>query len=185
LISHETFQKLFYHVNEAVIVIDKTKMVWTNSHVEELFGRTADEVAGTSFLDFIAPESVPDAIAALETVHKTGEYVDAVVRVLAKNGESISVKGRVSQLLGVEEGLYVIFVRAIQPFDNNPRVLFFENEVRHEIFTPIAVIRGYIELLLVMDSSNEQKGYLETVLNNVDRLETKFTDYWENRSSGS
>ncbi len=53
--------------------------------------------------------------------------------------------------------------------------LVFLQEVQHEINTPLAVIKGYAELIgekLGDDVDPEIKRYLQVIMRNIDRLES-------------
>jgi signal transduction histidine kinase len=53
--------------------------------------------------------------------------------------------------------------------------LAFVQELRHEINTPLAVIRGYAELIeekLGTEVDPEVKRYLQVIMRNIDRLES-------------
>lgn len=178
-VTGETFERLFSHVTEAIAVIDDFKAVWANDMMLEIFGYELDEIIGTSFLDYFHINSIPSAIKAIATTVKTGNFYDVVVRVKTGNGDFLPVKGRVSRLQLGDKEYYTCFVRKVTPFTNNPEVQLLENEVQHEIMTPMAVIRGYVELLLLMCDDKEEKKYLMILMRNVERLQSRFEKYWE------
>jgi signal transduction histidine kinase len=61
---------------------------------------------------------------------------------------------------------------------NDARLAEFLNELRHEVYTPLSVIKGYTELIgekLVDTKDPEIKKYLHVIMKNIDRLEA-FTE---------
>jgi signal transduction histidine kinase len=59
----------------------------------------------------------------------------------------------------------------IKNMDENRRVLVAN--VSHDLRTPLAIIRGYVETILIKDSNltfKERKNYLEIIMRNTDRL---------------
>jgi signal transduction histidine kinase len=58
------------------------------------------------------------------------------------------------------------------------RLSEFLQELRHEVYTPLSVIKGYTELIgekLVDTKDPEIKKYLHVIMKNIDRLEA-FTE---------
>ncbi|MCK5670842.1 hypothetical protein KAI10_05630 [Candidatus Bathyarchaeota archaeon] len=58
------------------------------------------------------------------------------------------------------------------------RLAEFLYELRHEVYTPLSVIKGYTELVgekLVDMQDPELKQYLDVIMKNIDRLEA-FTE---------
>jgi len=58
------------------------------------------------------------------------------------------------------------------------RLSEFLYELRHEVYTPLSVIKGYTELIgekLVDTQDPELKQYLQVIMKNIDRLEA-FTE---------
>ena len=58
------------------------------------------------------------------------------------------------------------------------RLSEFLHELRHEVYTPLSVIKGYTELIgekLVDTQDPELKQYLDVIMKNIDRLEA-FTE---------
>ena len=61
---------------------------------------------------------------------------------------------------------------------NDARLAEFLYELRHEVYTPLSVIKGYTELIgekLVDMKDPEIKKYLNAINKNIDRLEA-FTE---------
>ncbi len=60
----------------------------------------------------------------------------------------------------------------------NARLSEFLYELRHEVYTPLSVIKGYTELIgekLEDTQDPELKQYLQVIMKNIDRLEA-FTE---------
>ena len=60
----------------------------------------------------------------------------------------------------------------------NARLSEFLYELRHEVYTPLSVIKGYMELIgekLEDTQDPELKQYLQVIMKNIDRLEA-FTE---------
>jgi diguanylate cyclase (GGDEF)-like protein len=65
-------QLVDYAVNPFIIIDHLGTVLWAGESIEELLGLTAAEIAGTSMLDYLAPESIDDALASLAAAR---EYV--------------------------------------------------------------------------------------------------------------
>ncbi len=66
----------------------------------------------------------------------------------------------------------------IKQEQRDARLTAFLNELRHEVYTPLSVIKGYTELIedkIGNTADPEIKQYLNIIMKNIERLET-FTE---------
>lgn len=71
--TDEELRKLVdYAVNPFVLIDHLGTILWAGASIEELLGLSPDDLVGTSILEYLAPESIDDAIASLAAAR---EYV--------------------------------------------------------------------------------------------------------------
>lgn len=168
--SEEGFRRLAEATMEAVVVCDKGKIEALNQAFSSMFGYLQQEVLGTSFTGYAAPEF-------RETLQENvlSENEDSFECVFLRKDQSTfytEVRGRIIPYQG--RMAKVIAIRDISERKQLEQLKDeFVSTVSHELRTPMTVIReGVSQILdgLHGDTTPAQRQFLNHALSNIDRL---------------
>lgn len=170
--QRETFERLLSEVEEAVVVTDEAgKVITANTVLRRLLAPVRPEgkyigevIRSTSFQDFFSRLKNSGERALSEEEIKLGERFYAV-------------KAIVGGVYQTESKRIAIIMRDISR-EKNLEVIKKElvGNISHELRTPLTSIKGYLETLQEEEMSEAARAYLQTIKNNVERLERIVVD---------
>ena len=148
--------KALEETDEIVLVHSPEEIVWCNSEAAGLLGYdSADDLRGTN----------------------TGKIMEARTEeqglVTFVKGDGTTISCLSSQHI-MEEDDNEITVSVIQPIksvnveEKLEKLLY---EMKHEVYTPLSVIKGYTEILKDKDIDSETREFIEIMQKNIERLE--------------
>lgn len=179
-LSEERYRVLVEHANDLIIIAQDGLMKFINQRTESLLGYDRDEVTNIPFTDLIAPED-RDMVLDRYRRRLRGEDVPSRYRFRVKhrNGESLWVEintvpvdweGRAATLSFLRD--VSDMVRAEERIREAQRAAEAANQAKsrflanmsHELRTPMNGVIGLTELALSTRLTDEQRRYLEGVL---------------------
>ncbi len=168
------YEKVFSELNEAIFV-HTGKLVWLNSQAIELLGyEDPKEVIGQCVLDFIAEDSHEELAQNYSQIHENNKVEHKAVRLVRGDGSLVTCQVRSSVLRDTKDKLVVSILRPIEVDANDELLIAFLNTLRHEVNTPLAVLKGYTELTedkLIGYFDPDVAKFLIVMKRNIARLE--------------
>jgi PAS domain S-box-containing protein len=171
-------------IQVAFILTDvHSKIVFTNRHIERLFGYTRDEIEGQRlrilFLEEDLTYFLPNIVYL--TLYQNGFEGEALLR--QKDGKKIFVHISTSSFKEEGEVFLAFSIQEIQRLKKLERerlemerwanLGMMIEEIAHQIRNPIASIGGYVKRLLKTPASTSiRSSYLERIFKETQRLET-------------
>ncbi|PLX98457.1 MAG: hypothetical protein C0623_12345 [Desulfuromonas sp.] len=190
------YELLFENASDGLMAIDSDQQIlFVNRRAMEISGYTREELQKRTFLSLLEPDSrdrFAASLAAQKTLITRTQRFDAVIN-KGDGGQSVlsvslgekahasdlqvlsfrDVTGRrriEKQLAETSTALEKANQRLLNM--DKARTEFY-NTAAHELRTPVAVVNGYCELLLLSDRDNlneKQKDYLDQIGRSGDRL---------------
>ena len=193
--SEERFRSLVQHGSDIITVVDtEATFRYISPAVEKVLGYLPEKMVGESAFDYLHPGDLEEALAVFAKVSsEVGDHPPVELRVLCKDGswrylehvfnnllDDPSVRGivvnqrDVTERKKAEQGLREANKRL------NELVALkadFTRMVAHELDTPIAVIRGYAEMLTTDElAPAEQSRALAQIWAETEVLNTLIAD---------
>jgi len=194
--NEEKYRGLIQNSKDSIAVIDmKGNVMFANKATEKLTGYTLSEGMGMSVKKITPLKYWPKSYQALQKAKK-GEairYFESVIK--RKDGKLIQVETGGQPILndGKVVGIQIITRNITERKNAEEKIkrqniqlkkldhikTDFLNTTSHELRTPVASIKGYIQMLLKQtlgEISEEQKKALEVILRNTNRLDHLIQD---------
>ena len=197
--SEERFRAVFEGAPMGVSVGDLDGTLrHVNPALCELSGYAAEEIEGRSFTDFVPADELELDLEALRLLVETGEpQRNLERRLITKAGVERWIQAGISLLhdeAGAPSGIVLqavdVTARKIAEADREHAHTLLRRQnallrdadrlkgelisvVSHDLRTPLTSIMGYLELILDEDDDRltpEQRGFLEVIERNADRL---------------
>ena len=173
--SLSAYEKVFSELNEAIF-IHAEKLVWLNRQAIELLGyETSEEVIGQCDLDFIEEDTHEEISQIYSHIHENNKVEYNSVRLVRRDGSLVTCQARSSVLRETKDKLVVTILRQKEVDVNDELLISFLNTLRHEVNTPLAVLKGYTELTedkLIDYFDPDVAKFLIVMKRNIARLET-------------
>ena len=192
-ISENNYKTIFNSASDAIFVhsIPDMKIVDVNDETCKRYGYTKEEIKKLTVDELSSPEfslKSPRNQKLLQSV-MNGDTVNSEWLSKRKNGELFwhEMTGKIIELNG--ENHFLSMAKDIDEIKKHQRKIEqqnvqlkkldriktdFLNTTSHELRTPMAAIKGYIQMLLKQtlgDVTPEQKDALNVILRNTDRLD--------------
>ena len=159
--SETHFRQMADLMPEKVINTDaRGNVLFFNQHWLNYTGLSSEELTKEGWFSKIHPEDLEPYLEQWEKSRKTGENLDLEIRILNKEGE---YKWHLSRAEAVrdESGLITMWISTNTDIarlkEEEKRKEDFLKMVSHELKTPVTSIKGYIQLLLTILKSSEEK----------------------------
>ena len=182
--SEEKYRTLVETAMDAICIFQDGRVKYHTHRVEELLGRTEQEIHGEPFLPFIHPDD-RDMVLERHVKRAQGEHVVSAYpfRVVNKAGEVLWVEGNASLVTWEGRSAVLSFLRDItarreleaqliqaQKLESVARLA---GGVAHDFNNLLSVILGYVEMVLMeLTQENPQRESLDEVYNAAVRAKT-------------
>ncbi len=179
--SKEKYKMLVEKLREGVLLEDVGGFIsFVNPRTAEMLGYSENELLGKHY-SFLVPEEELDKIKAESSKRVKGISSTYEASLLAKDNHCIPVIVTTTSVISPEgefKGALSVFTDITERklIEEERRKLAekqreFMDQIAHELRTPLTVIKGYTEFLLTREKNTENKHILNTIMNNVARLE--------------
>jgi len=183
--SEEKYRLLIENIQEGVFIIQDAKFQFVNQEFADISGYSIEEIIGTDFYRFVAPE---DLEMVKDRYHRRqkgenvpNEYEFHAMRI---NGEKpvvnmkvgiVTYRGRAASMgilkditehKKVEESIKR-YTRELE--ESNRMKELFTDIMHHDLLNPINVAHGYVELFLEDETNPLRISYLETIKRNLEK----------------
>jgi PAS domain S-box-containing protein len=166
-------------IPEGIIVTDQdNRLILANHKAEDMFNFSLNEVQGKFLLEHINNK---DMISALNDKHKqSNKPILQEVVIPGENGAS-HIYQLTSSLVGNKMGKIIGVITILRDMTHEKQIEElregFLRTVSHELRTPLTSVIGFIELVKSGEEiTKDQKGYLETALNEASNLRKLIDD---------
>jgi len=196
--SEKELKAIFNSIRDGVAIIDVTgKTIKINKRIVEVGGYSEEEIIGKrlKFLKMFPPRSIAIMVYNftklisgrqpppfnVEVYTKAGEKLDVELHgsPLKKQGKTVGMVGVMRDITERKKAEEKIAQQNIQLKKLDKIKTDFLNVTSHELRTPMASIKGYIQMLLKQklgEITEEQRKALNVVLRNTDRLDHLIQD---------
>lgn len=180
--SEEKYRILAETSADGVFTTDALgRLTYINPSFEKLCGRKKSQILATPFRKYLLEDSVYFFQQIFIDVRKKNDKIENVeLELVAGNGEIIPIEANIAPLTKQTEfGGVVCTVRDItqrreieDELKKNERLKTeFMNIAAHELRSPVTPIKGYLDLILHDNESNEKiKNWAKISLRNAERL---------------
>ncbi|MFX1286524.1 MAG: PAS domain S-box protein [Promethearchaeota archaeon] len=179
--SKEKYQMLVEKLREGVLLEDVGGFIsFVNPRTAEMLGYSENELLGKHYT-FLVPEEELVKIKAESAKRSEGISSTYEASLLTKDKHRIPVIITTTSIISPEgefNGALSVFIDITErkQIEEERKKLTekqreFMDQTAHELRTPITVIKGYTEFLLKREKNTENRNILNTIMNNVARLE--------------
>lgn len=183
--SKEKYQMLVEKLKEGVILEDSEGIIsFVNPQTARKLGYSEDELIGKHY-SFIVPEEDLEEIETETSKRSKGISSTYEARLITKDGCFIPVLISASPIFsnaGEFEGILSVAtditerIKAREEKEKLEKVRKeFMDRTAHELRTPLTIIKGYTEFLKKKETDEENREFLNIIINNVIRLEELVT----------
>jgi len=169
------YKGVFSELNEAIF-IHTDKLVWLNGQAVELLGyEELEDVLGLCVLEFVAEDMHEELAQTYSQIQVNNKVEHNSVRLVRRDGSQVTCQVRSSVLKDTEEKFIVTILRPKDISDIDLKLIAFLQTFRHEVNTPLAVLKGYTELTegkLVDYFDPDVTEFLIVMKRNIERLES-------------
>ncbi|MFX1537002.1 MAG: PAS domain S-box protein, partial [Promethearchaeota archaeon] len=180
--SEERYRKLVELSPDAISLTDlNVNIIMVNQQAASLYGYTKDELIGKNSFEIIAPEERDRAINELQKGLEHGILKNDEYKVVRKDGSVLTAEVNVGFLTddeGKPTGFIVVardITERIKAREEREKLeqmrKEFMDQAAHELRTPLTIIKGYTEFLQMRETNEEDQKILNTIMNNIIRLE--------------
>ncbi|MFX1516857.1 MAG: PAS domain S-box protein [Promethearchaeota archaeon] len=180
--SEERYRKLVELSPDAITLTDlDANIIMVNQQTASLYGYKKDELIGKNSFELIAPRDRERAIKGLQETLEDGILRNDEYKLLRKDGSIIIAEINV-EFLTDEEGKPTGFIVVTRDITERIKAREerekleqmrkeFMDQAAHELRTPLTIIKGYTEFLQMRETNEENIIILNTIMNNIIRLE--------------
>ena len=165
---------MFEVLNEAIIISDNEKYLWTNEVYAKLRGYDSpDELIGKSIFSEIHPDEVQENVRVIAERNRTGDKTRGIWRLRRKDGSYMPIIAHSSLLDDLDQRVTMTIVRPVDVAQGDIVPKISEAGMTHEIRSALTVIAGYIELIRVhkaVSLSPELEKWFEIIDQNLTRI---------------
>jgi PAS domain S-box-containing protein len=177
--SKEKYQMLIERMEEGVVLEDKNGFfTFLNPRAAKITGYKEEELLGKHWRELI-PDYDLDRVKVDEC--SRGRSSTYETRVVAKDGSHIPVRVIATPIFSKKqefEGVLTVIaditerIKAREETEKLERMRKeFMDQAAHELRTPLTIIKGYTEFLQIRESKEENHRILNTIMDNIIRLE--------------
>ena len=168
--TNKKYNKTYGSLSDAVYIHTLDKIKWCNRSGARLLGYDdPEEIIGKSPFEFATDENYLDILLDACTSIRAGEGSRGHTTLNSRDGREVAVLMRCT----LNGKTLVTVVRPVVNPSLDRRTLRFIEGIRNEVKTPLAVIRGYTELMERMELDGAQlTHFLSLIRENLDLLET-------------
>ena len=173
-LSLSVYESILGALNEA-IVVHSDRIVWLNGQALELLGYDVlEEVLGRCVLDFIAVDQREELTRIYSEIDEKIKVEFDSLEIVRIDGARVIINARSSLHTDFKERFIVTILRPKNAEDTDLKLIAFLQTLRHEVNTPLAVLKGYTELTedkLIDYFDPEVAKFLIVMKKNIARLE--------------
>ena len=166
------YEKTYGTLNDAVYVHTLEEITWCNEKGARLLGYDdPEQLKGKNPFDFATDEHYFDLMMEAGSVGRTGEGKGGFATINRRDGRELAVLLRCTYSRDTPNSLVTVVRPILNPTPDRKTLRFME-AIRNEIKTPLAVIKGYAELMERMELDADQLAhFLSLIRENIGLLE--------------
>jgi PAS domain S-box-containing protein len=161
--SEENFRALVNNTLDGILILNfEGKVIAANAAVGKMFGLELEDVTGRSIAEYLAPESIPVAIAdQINVLNDKGGYL-SIYKVIPSSGEPLWIEGLGTKIIYKDQPANIVVIRDITVRKKAEEALInaktaaevanrtkseFLTNMSHELKTPLNSVIGFSDLL--------------------------------------
>jgi len=167
------YQGMLESQNDLIVRVDSdSKFTYVNDAYCEAFGKSRDELLGSSFQPLVHPDDIEKTMKAMEGLYSPPNRIYVEQRAKTVNGwrwiawEDYAIKnneGEIVEIQGVGRDITELKMAQKDAEKANKMKSLFLANITHEIRTPLNVIIGFTEVLEDEKLNEEQQEYLNSI----------------------
>ncbi|MGM0369362.1 MAG: PAS domain S-box protein [Bacillota bacterium] len=183
--SEKRYRGLIESQQDLIVRVNKNnKFTYVNDSYCETFGKTKEELIGSSFTPLVHEDDIDDTLESMEELESPPyrtyfEHRAMTVdgwRWIAWEGYAIREEGRTVEVQGVGRDITELKEAKREAEAANRSKSEFLANMSHEIRTPLNAVIGFSELLEKMTDDSQQLDYLDSIKTAGNTLLTLIND---------
>jgi PAS domain S-box-containing protein len=196
--SEENFRALVNNTLDGILILNfEGKVIAANAAVGKMFGLELEDVTGRSIAEYLAPESIPVAIAdQINVLNDKGGYL-SIYKVIPSSGEPLWIEGLGTKIIYKDQPANIVVIRDITVRKKAEEALInaktaaevanrtkseFLTNMSHELKTPLNSVIGFSDLLkegIAGPLNEKQSRYVQFISSSGKRLLNIINDILE------
>jgi len=161
--SEENFRALVNNTLDGILILNfEGKIISANAAVGKMLGLELENVTGRNIAEYLAPESIPVAIAdQINVLNDKGGYL-SIYKVIPSSGEPLWIEGLGTKIIYKDQPANIVVIRDITVRKKAEEALInaktaaevanrtkseFLTNMSHELKTPLNSVIGFSDLL--------------------------------------